>query len=134
RRARGPVVLAGLCVLSTGVVVAREAWFSRGARTQAGARLAVFAAEIAEHVGEGAVRFDGIGQSPLPTLLGRHPQQAEAELAVWLVRESIEWIDEAALVSEELERLSGDGRRVQRLELVRVADGGDVPEDEDGDV
>ncbi len=133
-RRRAPVVLAAVCVCSTAAVVVREARFSRGARTRAGVRLVMFADEIADRVGAAAVRFEGVGQNPLPTLLGRHPEQAEARVAEWIVRESIEWIDEAALVAEEFERLTGSGPRVQRLELIRVADGGDVPEDEDGDI
>ena len=89
-RARRAPLIASVVVLAVGVGVGtREAFFSRGARTQLGDRLAVFAQKAERVAGDGAVVFVGTGHNPIPTLMGRHrlgdPVPDEFNGAAWVV-------------------------------------------------
>ena len=127
-----PVAIAALVV--TSLVVGREAFLSRGARTRAGDRAWAFAREAREIVGRELVVFSGTGHNPIPMMMGRaragEPTPEEVRQAAWIVRpvppEAGVGRPEAVLESEVLSpvRTTGEARGAGvRLGLYRGGSG-----------
>ncbi len=110
------VVIAAMVLLTAGGVVAREALFSRAARSGIGARLERFAEEASAVVGDDTVAFYGLGHNPVPLFMGRHPGTPDQWIAPtqahWIVMPLVEG-REAVVSSDSLLRLKAGGRGVR---------------------
>jgi 4-amino-4-deoxy-L-arabinose transferase-like glycosyltransferase len=86
-RARRAAGVVGALALATAVALgAREAVFSRGARTRTGEKLAEFARRAERTVGTDPVLFEGTGHNPVPLLMGRHTLRPVPADARWVIR------------------------------------------------
>ncbi|MGV6814049.1 MAG: ArnT family glycosyltransferase [Phycisphaerales bacterium] len=92
------IAIGILVILSAALITTREATMSRGARTGSGEHIKDFAHKASDLVGTDSVRFEQLGDCPIPSLMGRHqPGDIEPHPAFdWLI-EPIEPIAADAL-------------------------------------
>ncbi len=113
-----PLPLALSAVVVTSLIVGREAFFSRAARTHAGDRAWAFAREARAITGDDAVVFSGTLHNPVPMMMGRarlgEPTPEQVRAAAWIIRPIPPEPNPSApvpiLESEELLRLRSTGQ------------------------
>lgn len=111
-----PIALTALVV--TCLIVGREAFFSRAARTHAGDHAWAFARAARMTVGDDPVVFSGTLHNPVPMMMGRarlgEPTPEQVRAADWVIRPVPPGSDpdrpEPVLVSEELLLLRTTGQ------------------------